>query len=272
MFTQPVKTLPPVLTSHDVLKSFALITMVIDHIGVYIFPEQMAWRIVGRMSLPVWLFLVGYANSRNLGSDLITAGLLLLIAQLVFGEHLLPLHILFTIMLVRLLIDRIMAYAAEGPLPLIIMATFLGLLAGPTIWLFEYGTHAFLFAMLGYLVRHRAQLPFAQGVIVLFAFVVSSVHAGMQAYLFQATAVQSVLIWLGVVTVAYLLTRFRAQTYPVFTARLHSLPAAALMIMGRHTLGLYVVHLLVLKALAAWLLWDHDWLFDWQLFMTAREK
>ena len=50
------------------LKLFAIITMVIDHIGYALFPEVLLLRIIGRLSLPIFAFLVaeGYHYTRNI--------------------------------------------------------------------------------------------------------------------------------------------------------------------------------------------------------------
>ena len=59
------KTLSSYLTSYDLLKTLALVLMVIDHIGYFFYPEEMWWRVLGRLSVPIWFFLIGYANARD---------------------------------------------------------------------------------------------------------------------------------------------------------------------------------------------------------------
>ncbi len=50
------------------LKMIALITMAIDHTGAVLFPEEMAFRLIGRMSFPIYCFLLAegffYTSSR----------------------------------------------------------------------------------------------------------------------------------------------------------------------------------------------------------------
>lgn len=41
----------------DTLKLIAMVTMLIDHIGYLFFPDQIAWRMVGRLSFPIFAFL-----------------------------------------------------------------------------------------------------------------------------------------------------------------------------------------------------------------------
>jgi hypothetical protein len=45
----------------------AMITMLIDHIGVVFAPEQQTWRIIGRMAMPIYAYclVVGYRHTRS---------------------------------------------------------------------------------------------------------------------------------------------------------------------------------------------------------------
>lgn len=42
----------------DTLKLIAILTMLIDHIGYLFFPGQIVWRMIGRLSFPIFAFLV----------------------------------------------------------------------------------------------------------------------------------------------------------------------------------------------------------------------
>jgi hypothetical protein len=49
------------------LKLIAAATMLVDHIGVVFFPDVVGWRIIGRISFPlfVWLLVQGEAHTRD---------------------------------------------------------------------------------------------------------------------------------------------------------------------------------------------------------------
>lgn len=53
--------------SGNALKIIAAIFMTIDHIGVLIFPDQIIWRILGRLALPIFAFMIaqGCKYTRN---------------------------------------------------------------------------------------------------------------------------------------------------------------------------------------------------------------
>lgn len=44
--------------SSFMLKCIAMLTMLIDHVGFVLFPEQMIWRIIGRVAFPLFAFLI----------------------------------------------------------------------------------------------------------------------------------------------------------------------------------------------------------------------
>jgi len=41
------------------MKVFAAICMLIDHIGMVFFPDQMIWRVIGRLAMPIFAYCVG---------------------------------------------------------------------------------------------------------------------------------------------------------------------------------------------------------------------
>ena len=54
---------------YDRLKVLAVITMIIDHLGYYIFPEDLYLRLIGRIAFPIFLFLVGFYSNRTPDSN-----------------------------------------------------------------------------------------------------------------------------------------------------------------------------------------------------------
>ena len=78
----------------DILKTVAIILMIIDHIGYYFFPENYWFRAIGRACVPVWFFLIGYANTRELPNRLLIAALILALADLILFQRVFSLNIL----------------------------------------------------------------------------------------------------------------------------------------------------------------------------------
>ncbi len=68
------------------LKIIAIITMLIDHIGAILFPELIGLRIIGRISFPIFAFLIveGYVHTRNVKKYIMRLFIFALISELSF--------------------------------------------------------------------------------------------------------------------------------------------------------------------------------------------
>ena len=54
------------------LKLIAVITMTIDHIGLAFFPQQMLFRVIGRLAFPIYAYMIaeGCRYTRSMGKYL----------------------------------------------------------------------------------------------------------------------------------------------------------------------------------------------------------
>jgi hypothetical protein len=98
--------------------------MIIDHMGYFFFPEDPAgitgdpnlwWRAVGRLCVPIWFFLIGYAQTRTIDRMLVGGALILLASNLVSGMYFFPVSALVSVMIIRLLIDPLALFAFQRP-------------------------------------------------------------------------------------------------------------------------------------------------------------
>lgn len=245
------------ITRYDVLKSFALITMLIDHLGYYFMPDNPWPRIPGRLSFPIWLFLIGYAKSRSIDKKLIIGATLLIIADLVFGMTLVPLNILWVIIAVRLCLNPITRLIGQSE------ALLFGVMGGLCIlhpyisFIGEYGSLAVLMAMAGYYRRHSFG---TQPIIAVFFAVLTFAYyifAEQQAMNF--TAIQTILMTIGLggvfAALWFYLPEPKEKPQTDLTTHNDPTPVAihrpwlrrAFQFMGRNTLEIYVAHLLVFK-------------------------
>jgi hypothetical protein len=252
------RLLPQNITSHDLLKSFAVIMMIIDHIGYYFFPEELWWRAIGRLSFPVWLFLVGYSSSRDLPLKLWGGAFLIVILDALCNIPILPFNILVTIILIRILIDPVMVFALQSKINFWIMSVILFMWIIPTMYFVEYGALGLLTAMFGYLVRHRQELKDRFGndklVFEFMLFACLSYIFAMQIN-FIFSIPEFIFITIGVFCVKlHLYAKFESEDYPKLTKKIPAGLTWALQFMGRRTLEIYVVHLIVLQIIAVYVL------------------
>lgn len=251
------------LTSYDFLKTAAVLLMIVDHIGHYLFPDYLWLRVIGRWCVPIWFFLIGYAESRDMGWRL-WAGLAILVAvNVLTGMWILPLNILASMLIVRAMIDPLMRAAMGNGNVFLFLCVALVLLAFPTSYIFEYGTIGIIMAIYGYLARHVPErypaLP-VYGAFALLVFVL------VQYPFFGFSLPQFVVTSIGLAAVMTGLGYFRPAAFPKATRSMPSAVAALFRLCGRRTLEIYVAHLVILKFAVLWWRPGNYVPFQWTFF------
>lgn len=237
------------LTSYDLLKLLAVVTMIIDHIGHYFFPEQLELRAIGRMSMPIWLFLVGYANTREIPPILWGGAFILLASYLVAGNPILPLNILFTIIIARAVLDTLVMTTFKNTENFLFGVTAMIFLAIPTSALFDYGTLALMWALFGYLCRHQEEMQVSSKRLLGFLGITTLIYLVYQQVFFVFEPAQSLIMILSVSISAFVLYQFKAEALPDLTVKLPPPVNTLVKFCGRKTLYIYVVHLMLFLAI-----------------------
>lgn len=164
-------------------------------------------------------------------------------------------NILFTILIVRAMIDAVGTHMVKTRQNFWAVNVLIVMIAVPTMMGVEYGTLGLALALFGYFARRRAEgdpavtrdMVMRQMGFALFIF------CFYQYLIFQPTQVQFVVMAAGVAGVSLLLSFFRPAVFARTGEGALPLLTAPLRFMGRHTLGIYVAHLLLFKALGMWL-------------------
>jgi hypothetical protein len=71
----------------NTIKLMAIVFMIIDHIGIVVFPSYTIFRIIGRIALPLFAYqlLIGYKNTKNFKGYMTRLGVFALISQLPYS-------------------------------------------------------------------------------------------------------------------------------------------------------------------------------------------
>lgn len=73
------------MISSAALQWIALITMTLDHIGLYFFPNQILFRIIGRIAMPIFVFTLaeGFIHTKSRQKYFMRLGMLGVISEIV---------------------------------------------------------------------------------------------------------------------------------------------------------------------------------------------
>lgn len=242
----------PYLTSYDFIKFTAIVLMVVDHIGHFYYPDDMWLRAVGRLSAPIWLFLIGYARSRDLSKELwIGAGLLVLV-DFICGQSLLPLSILGSMIFYRLILDPVMENIKRNPHALYPFVSIAFVATALTAQVMEYGTEGFVLVMAGYICRNREAMGFDKNKVALFLMLAAFVHYLSVIIFFFSdfSTVQKIFTGSSLVLLMLALGKFRSAEYPILTASMPKLLTKIIQFGGRWSLEIYVAHLAAFHLIA----------------------
>ena len=247
------KNLPKELTSYDLIKSLAVILMICDHVGFIFFPEEMWFRTLGRLCLPIWFFLIGYARESEIPKSFWIGGGIVAASSLIAGQFLLPMNILFTIIFLRLYRDKVARYSLASPQALRGMFFILFLSSFPSSVLFEYGSLA---------VYERVERKYILMYVVVAFFTTYIMQGIAMPYL---TGAQAWVLTLGYAFMGGILWHFKPVAFTDARRYMAGSFIKIFQFLGRWTLEIYVVHIVALR-IAAMILFPERFSFlGWQI-------
>ena len=230
---------------YDYLKILAILTMIVDHLGYYFFPEILWLRLIGRIAFPLFLFLVGFSGSYRWRWDLLIWGLLLWIAQLAFRYWQGSLDFSFNILISILVARLVLRFFDQKPTATaFILINLFFLLLYP--WFYEwmdYGSLAIFFALWGYLAKHqyKNRAFIAYGVWIFLLFLIQTI--GVFDFGFRSGKLLMPMLLIG--TVLLLFSSFsllRKNNYPL---RTHPWRDTLVLFISKQALLIYVLHILI---------------------------
>ncbi len=236
-----IKAYGKATTHHDALKSLALLLMIIDHLGFYFWPEALWLRAIGRLSAPIWLFLIGYSPSSQPAWKLWLWGLLLAIAIASQGLPFFHVNILITIALCRLVLPWLSRLTPKSTEALVVQWGLLAALILPTQNFFDYGSFGLMAAYAGYLCRHSAYPKIHK---ILYGCLTLLAYGILCQFNFHFTAEHWFFLLPALVGLAFLLWHFRAGTFRQghFANTENFIFAPLLRLCGRYTLEIFIAH------------------------------
>lgn len=158
LITIPYTRFSNEVSSQDMFKAIALLTMIIDHIGLYFYPNELWMRAIGRVAAPIWLFFVGYnykSGSSYLSQIFFLAILLQSIAILYGNVYIFPLDVLFTVIIALVVLDYYeRCYKAES-IRIFLLAILVLIFYPYTKYITQYGILGVYMSIWGYNYKHN---------------------------------------------------------------------------------------------------------------------
>ena len=229
------------------LKISAILTMVVDHVGLYFMGNNVWFRIIGRMAAPQFFFLVGYSGSFRFKRSILLYGICLFVVNLLTNpgtsiiERILPINILIGFVLIKALLDRFDITKLTTN-HLIILLAILMLFSIPSYLLIEYGTLGLCYAIGARLLSQRhsfSRFWMCITVIVHFGFESTFLIIGH-----PQLSIQTIPFVVGLTLVVFCLNLFIFLNYKlkIFNLTQKFIKTIALYV-SRYSLEIYFFHL-----------------------------
>jgi hypothetical protein len=128
----------------NIVQLLAMLTMLIDHIGVAFFPDQVVWRMIGRLAFPIYAYFIvlGYQRTSHLKNYILRLAIIGMLSQYPFMialdvQGINAVGSLLVCLLVLIAMDHLKSNVHKG---LILLGAGMLLEAGQ----FDYGIYALL--------------------------------------------------------------------------------------------------------------------------------
>ncbi|WP_341756849.1 MULTISPECIES: TraX family protein [unclassified Candidatus Tisiphia] len=217
----------------DFLKTIAVITMVIDHAGLVLFPEYEIMRVIGRTAMPIFCFFAGYNFHKKPSVKILVVGVLLYVVTIIFFKEFIETNILISIFLGQCYIyyfhNSLNNFFYKGYCHVVFLGTFWSC----SWFLIDYGTISIAIMLLGYIAKHdlnNFRLTIAISMIL-------SVMHSIAVFQFSYIYVFIVIIF-GVLEYIFMVARNFEQKV-----------AINLRFISRNTLYIYAIHPAILYLL-----------------------
>ena len=100
------------INSHDLVKILAILTMIIDNVGLFLMYDNIWMRVIGRMAPLLFFYLVGYSGSYKFKYQILALGIALSLIKFFVSddpgliERIFPLNILINFVLIKAVLNR----------------------------------------------------------------------------------------------------------------------------------------------------------------------
>lgn len=236
-----------IINNYDLFKILAFITMVIDHTGMLMFPYNNFIRLIGRISMPIFIILFGYSyKSKNNKFNVLLFAIIMSCIGYLFKESMLviPLNVLYTIFISGFLLEPLY-YLYENNI-FYFFIVFLLLLIGTivTFIFLDYGFIILLIAFCGKIFK-KEQKTITDEIFTIIIFVLYFLFG---TYCFRFNILYSIIFLLILINIYNRFYNFKIKHIENsrFLNKLKNWQIDILLFISRNTLIFYILHILLI--------------------------
>lgn len=235
------------LNSYDLLKSIAVITMIIDHIGLYFFPDIELFRVVGRMSYLLFAFCAGYNQKYSFDKSLFGFAILISVGNFIIDEadiiSIFQGSILISLVIIRLFM-RYAFIISKKDRNLLGWFVILWFLSAPTHLLFSYGSAGIAIAICGYLCATEKNR------LVYLSFLISSFFL---YFILESISFMFSWFFMTILFIEILMLILLLKDFFIYKVTYSKVPSVILLFCSRYALAIYFFHYEFLKIISLYI-------------------
>ncbi len=230
---------------YDYLKIVAIVTMIIDHIWFFLYPDMEILRLIGRTAFPLFLFLVWWNHKYWFNSKLWFRWIILQVFVRYWYwqgyTEILYLNILLAIWLTRVLLSRI--NTQQNRLLEFIIFFLAFIYASQTQHLLDYWTISVIFWLLWYWVRDW-WISFKSYLLIIFSVIFHLLFM-LDFYWFHSSW-----WWLLILIWCLLVISMSWMSVKNYSMKVMPLLDSLILRLSRHSLEIYVTHVIIIVSLS----------------------
>lgn len=224
----------------DLLKTLAIITMIVDHFGLYFFPEYSMMRVIGRMAMPLFCFFAGYNFNNYPKIRILFFGIIILVMSMISMRQFFSANILISIFLGQCyiyLFQKQLITFNKAYLHVIFTGILFSL--DVTNAFMDYGMLVISIMILGYMAKHNLS---SLRLNALISIIIAMMHS--IAFFFTFFSSLDILLLMIFYLIEYLLMIIYKFDKPVH---------CRISIISRNVLYIYLIHLIFIELIFGYL-------------------
>jgi len=233
------------LNTHDIFKFFAILFMIIDHIGFYLF-DIAEFKVIGRICLPILAVIYGYHFKNKVDKNLIIWGIPIIFIDLFIKKSIFPLNILFSFAISGIVIKyynlnkyKLKEWDKKIIFPILLILHFY------LSHLFIYGTFIILFMICGFLFnkdenKNRYVITFG----IFWYYLIE------QSMRFNFNLIYIIIF---AILLFYVYSKLKTYKLKYYTKPINTKLKNTIIFIGRYSMEVYVVHLAIFKLVGFWI-------------------